>query len=378
MDSIPPPPSVASAIPPSLPPIMIPSGYIRPSLGKRKPVYSTNDDPLPPQLIVPLTNCVVPTKPPKCVTPKQEGVPTPKYEAPPTKKPKCVTPKPGEPNISAGYYDIVHYQDPIPKKQSGGKTPNKGILTPRLKLRPKQPLTPQREKTFVVEPKLPLCARTPNTPEMSPGMKLPRCARTPDFNPWIPESTKGAREIKIMAKTPIGTIARVPTSDRQPVYIPKPIEVANNESILNASIYLDLSDRDYHYVSSKMRTLSENTKNLQKQYSNLLKPYPKITGPMNSDKFEKILLVYENNQVYYQDLLDHPQPNIPEITAKLHELEQWFTGFPEPRPHDKLDLEAWKEREKFRKTNNISQYCDPTLYKYLLPPNHPLLTIKDD
>jgi hypothetical protein len=387
----------------------LPAGFVRPKLNRKKPIYMTNDTCLPPHLKLPTQ---LPTQLPNCVKSKSDVVTDVE-----------TTDNLDDVDIRAGFSVFDPYYNPItPKIVKKAETPkrvstpkdamkSKNVVEPKLASCARSPKVVDRVRTPSVSIQTeavseapgmirPLCARTPKFvdrtpknsevyPGMSPGMKLPRCATTPpvrtsvddDYNPWIPETTEGARYVKILARTPIGTIARVPTSNHQPVYIPKPIEVADNKSILNASIYLDLSDRDYNYVSSKMRSLNENTKNLQKQYANVLQPYPKIKNPLsplNPDKFEQLLLVYENNQVYYQDLLDAPNPEIPEISIKLQELEQWFVSFSEPRPHDKLDLDAWRDREKFRKTHNISQYCDPILYKYLVPPGDPLLSIKDD
>jgi hypothetical protein len=379
---------------------VIPPGCVRPSLNKKKATYITTNTTLPPHL-----NPSIKNKMPKCAVDKNTiniygGFFTvdPHYNVDPhpTTKKKGSTPKIPTHNKSKDASLLKEESD-----YDSGETMNVvDPILPRCSFSPRIadsteileiPLTPGMKRPRLTPKNIDHCrtpswATSPRTIEevrgVSPGMKVPRCARTPgvkdEYNPWIPETTEGAREVKILARTPIGTIARVPTCDYHPVYIPKPVEVANNESILNASIYLDLSDRDYHYVSNKMRTLNENTKNLQKQYSNVLQPYPTITNPLNPDKFEELLLVYENNQVYYQDLLEGPNPQIPEITNKLKELEQWFIGFAEPRPHDKLDFEDWQERELFRKTHKISQYCDPALYKYLLSPKHPLLIVKDD
>ena len=220
-------------------------------------------------------------------------------------------------------------------------------------------------------------------------IKLPKIALTPkklmdEDNPWLPPKVEGSTIIRIAAMTPVGKIARVPTTDERPVYIPKislgvaESVVENNEPdpMLTASIYLDRTNRDYNFVSNKMRTISQNTMNLQKQYKNVLKPLPKITGRITPNKFEEALSIYENNQVYYQDRLDEPDHDVDKISQKLQELENWFIKIAEPKPRDSKEIPEWITREQFKNDHGVTMYCDKELYKYILPKSSSLLVIK--
>src|SRR5690606_8472358 len=116
-----------------------------------------------------------------------------------------------------------------------------------------------------------------------------------------------------------------------------------------------------------MRSISEGTMNLQKQYVNYLRDIPVIRGTVSQDKFDDLLSIYENNQVYYQDKIEDKTMSHEEIAVKLTELEHWFLTITEPRPKDPEDIPSWKERNIFKQEKRISMYCDPELHSYITP-----------
>lgn len=290
---------------------------------------------------------------------------------------------------------------PVVTPQLHPRTPATPILGGRVPL-PYQPRTP------LVTPKIGLTdynlrTYTPRPgidhlrmPEQRPGIDRLRIPQPGlDENPWIPVRNDGPSDVKIAAITPIGTIALVPTADKRPptprrfrnpltpglaqtpgrhltlkVIDPKTgVEIA--DPMLNATIYLDCTkqnDRDYHYVTDRMRAISKNIHELQQQYKNVLKPIPQLTGCVSKRQFEEALSIYENNQVYYQDRIDDHVLDIPTIRTRLTELEHWFMLIIEPKSTD--DINAWKNRERSKLTKGISGYCDPELYTYIdpLPP----------
>lgn len=205
-----------------------------------------------------------------------------------------------------------------------------------------------------------------------------------DLDVWMQEVTTGASQIKIAAITPVGTIALVPTIDKNTYkrkkYVPfTPSRAINanvvhdeneekHDPILSATIYLDYTkaeDQAYDHVANKMRAIAIKTNNLRKQYRNELRDMIAVSGIVSTKKFEKILAIYENNQVYYQDCMDNNELDIEVIKSKLTELERWFMKVIEPKPTD--DIEAWHERQNFKAQRGISAYCDPNLHKYITP-----------
>ena len=235
-----------------------------------------------------------------------------------------------------------------------------------------------------------------------------------DNNPWLPPPPEGARDVKIIAMTPIGTICMVPTLDKRPPVTPRysrpplhspgryitlkvygreigpytsPIgSIAINNSnqflgdgskinpqdddssLLRASIYLDCSksgDKDYNHVANKMRSITQNTIALQSKYKNELKTLPDVRGRVSAHVFDNLLSLYENNQVYYQERIDDHSLDKSTISSLLTQLEHWFICIIEPRPRIADDIEAWKERERNKCLNGRSAYCDPELYEYV-------------
>jgi hypothetical protein len=248
----------------------------------------------------------------------------------------------------------MEYQRP----QTGPKTP---LLIPKIG----QPTTPRN----VIK----ICPSTPSS-VLQPGE-----------NPWLHQSADGASDVKILSITPIGTIPLVPTSDKRLPATPRRIPQtpgrhltlriidentgeARIDPILTASIYLDCTkpeDQDYNHVAQRMRTITANTSMLQKQYSTEFRPLINVSGKTSHSKFEEALLIYENNQVYYQDRIDDHTININDIRSGLSALEHWFMCIIEPKSKD--DLESWKSRESSKLINGYSAYCDPELHKYIQP-----------
>jgi len=208
----------------------------------------------------------------------------------------------------------------------------------------------------------------------------------PGENPWLPKANIDDglfSGLTIASITPIGTIAKVPTTDIRPQATPRRLQktptrqitlnvidqntgMTRIDPLLTATIYLDCTkpeDRDYNYVSERMRNITANTLKLQKQYSTEYKQVINIEGLVSYDMFEEALSIYENNQVYYQDRIDDKSLDINSIQIGLTELEYWFVCIIEPKQHD--DIAAWKDRELFKLNKGRTSYCDPELYKYI-------------
>jgi hypothetical protein len=151
---------------------------------------------------------------------------------------------------------------------------------------------------------------------------------------------------------------------------PKASSPVKIDPLLNATIYLDLTkpeDQDYHYVTTRMRSISKNTLDLQRQYKNTLRPILPLVGFVTPAQFEEALSIYENNQVYYQDRIDDQDLAISAIQLALTQLEHWFMLIIEPKPIDPEDLPAWRERELTKINTGYSSYCDPDLHQYIQP-----------
>ena len=252
-----------------------------------------------------------------------------------------------------------------------------------IKLKPPSFTIPSVKYDLVLIPINGTNPNQPPTPLVTPRVGIPKAVPSnnesslaQDENPWLPPHSEGSSEIKIAAITPIGTIAMVPTVDKRPPPTPRrlpPTPGTNStpaqiDPILNATIYLDCTrseDQDYKHVASKMRTISENTLTLHRQYKNHLKPLINVSGLVSSNIFEDALLIYENNQVYYQDRIDDHCIDLPTIKICLTKLEHWFLCIIEPKDND--DVAAWINREHYKITKGITTYCDPELHQYITP-----------
>jgi hypothetical protein len=210
----------------------------------------------------------------------------------------------------------------------------------------------------------------------------------------MPEKIINPSRIVMGSITPIGTIALVPTATTRIPMTPaqfmankktlptgRPVDNSSRENsleenpMLQASIYFDFAKdtgRSDNEVSEKMRSLMINTKALQKQYQNVLKPTPLVQGIVRAEEFDFYLSLYENNQVYYQDRIDDHSIPIEDIKVRLTELEYWFALIIEPRPcssspEEAEELQQWRERERSKLSKGYSPYCDQVLYQYITP-----------
>jgi hypothetical protein len=253
------------------------------------------------------------------------------------------------------------------------------IATPKQSLisTPKQPPIATPKQPPIATPKLPPIATPKQELMQTPKQELKQKSLWDEFDSlWLPPKSEHAMEVKITGVTPIGTVVKVPTSDeRFSLKDIKGIKKYYDDDpdmtpILTASIYFDNDKtRSGNYVANKMRSISENTSKLQKQFTNTLQNPINVQGNISPELFEKALNIYENNQVYYQDQLDEPNPDIKSITKHLTELEHWFIFAIEPSPtnEDPEELQARNNREQFKLTRGLSPYCDPDLYDYITP-----------
>ena len=189
--------------------------------------------------------------------------------------------------------------------------------------------------------------------------------------------------MKLAAITPIGTVSMVPTCEKRACRTPRrtpqtpgkyiTLDVIGESTIdplFTTAIYLDRKgsgNQNYNYVAERMRSITAQTISLQKRYSTEIKPMINISGKVPQHVFDQVLLLYENNQVYYQDCIDNQNLQADDIKVGLTQLEQWFMCIIEPRPTDNADTEAWKNRELMKLATGISSYCDPELHSYIRP-----------
>ena len=202
-----------------------------------------------------------------------------------------------------------------------------------------------------------------------------------ELNPWIVTSKRNNCDIKIAGLTPIGTIAMVPTIDKRPIKVPyisrkvPVLESESTDSLLNLSMYLDLTppeDYGYYHVSDKMQSLIQCTRSLHKQYTNEYKAVPEIYGIVDKDLFECALLIYENNQVWFQDAIDNCSIDDNTINKYLSALEQWFMCIIEPIDYE--DYNSWMIREQTKILKGYSSYCDPELYHRIFQPSEQVIS----
>ncbi len=114
------------------------------------------------------------------------------------------------------------------------------------------------------------------------------------------------------------------------------------DPILTASIYLDYGSigRDPAYVADRMKTISNHMINLRKQYETKFGAIPNKSGKVTAGTFDKLLSIYENNQVYYQDKIEDGSISTEDAIKGLTDLECWFMMIIESKPKDKSEIEA--------------------------------------
>lgn len=170
-------------------------------------------------------------------------------------------------------------------------------------------------------------------------------------------------------------LQKVPTTDIIPPKTPRSMQreklAMEVDPMMNASFYLNNGNNTN--VSTHMKSLSKNIKGLQHQYKNILKPIPSDRSMVKKNRFDELLSIYENNQVYYQEQMDDATLDIEVIKQKLTELEHWFMAVVEPKPTD--DVEGWMKRENSKILTGYSPYCDPELHTYIKPAPLDLLSL---
>ena len=298
----------------------------------------------------------------------------------------------------ASKYTIPPPASPIPRIVL--KSPTISSTTPPIQeskdygLPPTTPTTPKRGFKIVL-PKTPI--RSINLPKLTPPKltpsktteNVPRFASTPnrfsktlqisqtpmrlDDNRWKDESiweeAAVSKMTKIVSLTPVGSVVSVPTSKIKPPPTRRLCHVEEAEDsnpIANVTMYMDTSNTNYVAVAEKMKAISKATLDARNLHFNTLYHLPKVKkGKVTRAKFEELLSIYENNQVYYQDELD--ANNITEQQAKegLTELEHWFIMFVEPKTRE--DKEGVIIRERYKLETGYSAYCDKVLYPYITP-----------
>lgn len=204
-----------------------------------------------------------------------------------------------------------------------------------------------------------------------------------NISPWIYRNPDYNNNLPIInGITPLGKTAKVPTAtkDNKTLKIPKipatprkrvflnikkedEEDIPKIDPILGASIYLDFSKDKKKKTSEHMRNISNNTSIIQKQFDNKFIDLIDVEGIVDNKTFEMALDIYENNQVYYQNLIDNNQ--LTNIENKLRKLEDWFMLIIEPKPKDKKEYNDWIDREKLKINKHKTSYCDPELYPFL-------------
>jgi hypothetical protein len=235
-----------------------------------------------------------------------------------------------------------------------------------------------------------------------PKTCLPNIARTPnkkliqqycDFdddikideteNPWLPEKISKPSEIKIGCINSLGLLIEPPNRKGMCTQAPpryssivskdntkaKIDEIDEPDPILKATIILNCTkpeDEPYDHVSKRIKAITA-VASIKTDYMAVLKPCPNIKGKVNLKKFDKLLSIYENNQVYYQECIDNNSLSEKEISKGLTDLELWFVNIIEPMPKTSHndDIDDWKKRQAFKEEKGYTSYCDPDLYKYI-------------
>lgn len=110
----------------------------------------------------------------------------------------------------------------------------------------------------------------------------------------------------------------------------------------------------------KVPTSKVKTKHLTK-----FEQLPDVKGVVSREIFEKMLEIYENNQVFYQDKLEEGILHISIVKQGLTKLEHWFAMILEPV--DSEDVDDWLARESYKIEKRVTIFCDEHLAKYCDP-----------
>lgn len=190
-----------------------------------------------------------------------------------------------------------------------------------------------------------------------------------------PIINKTESNIKLLGVDENGYTAQVPTSDYKLPISYNYTESEESPDNFNFDIYFDQKNskgRSYNFVSENMKNISSHTNNLRQQYSNKFIPYDEnIKGSVSLEKYNNLLEIYENNQVYFQDQIEAETMNYDQLSEALTKLEYWFICIIEPYDDngDNEEYNEWKKKEQFKTKKGFSYDCDPELYYYI---KHPL------
>jgi hypothetical protein len=241
----------------------------------------------------------------------------------------------------------------------------------------KIPSSPYKDKSPSIL-KSPIAIKVPSSPykmESPTSITLNRYE-----NIWLYKPRKNETITKFAGIDKDGNISSVPTADYK---LPPSTQFAYNDKtnidddfITIGDIFLDKKGskgQSYHFVAENMRNITAQIKqcaNLREQYINEFKEYDlRIKGRVTLEKFEELLDIYENNQVYFQECLENGALTYNEICEGLTKLEYWFICIIQPYDKDEDgDYEDCKERERSKLTKGYSGYCDPDLYFYIQQP----------
>jgi hypothetical protein len=212
-------------------------------------------------------------------------------------------------------------------------------------------------------------------------MSEPKSVSINKLDCWIPVKSEYRRPI-IIGYTVAGMYKRLPTEKRiGPISATssrlmsgplsgKRIERIRQQSLPGLKISPSLPEIKETEDNNSSETVSENIhlsdliKNKHIKMRNSFIECPDVDNMIDSERFQEILLIYENNQVYYQQSFDDGKIDKEKLVEKLICLERWFICIIEPKPYKKSEISDWMEREKMKLVNYYSEYCDPDIYKY--------------
>ena len=258
------------------------------------------------------------------------------------------------------------------------------LRSPTVPKTPRTPKTPNNKTLsspyhrYLQSPKTPKSlfeAKSPYKPDSPYRTKSPYVTKK---DPWIYNSTQNEKHSKIIGIDENGNLCKIPTVDYELKQTNRSIieeTDGSDDYILIGDIFLDQKNskgRDYNYVSQNMRDIALRTNDLRSLYANKFKPFDKnIKGEVSLEKYEDLLEIYENNQVYYQDCIENGSLTYDQLCTCLTELEYWFICIIEPYDYSDYDVDEhaeWKTREQFKVNKGYSGYCDPELYFYIQQP----------
>lgn len=274
-----------------------------------------------------------------------------------------------------------------PKKIDDWKTPTYQIMrSPNVQTRSipstlQKPCTPKRN-IISTTPSL----KSPKTPKRilptPPVLRSPiivqRCInKTPlfykkyDNDPWFYNGKDISKNVIVNGILKDGTVAPVPTTNNIPILTnSSESEFSEGEEIdpmVMANIYINSyeNNRDNNYVNQNMKNISTSIRSLRSNYTMKIKPLTNDEGLVKQSNFDDCLSIYENNQVYYQECIDHCTLTKKELVEGLTALEYWFILIVEPPQQD--EPTEWREREYGKIERGYSAYCDPELLDYVKP-----------